>query len=296
MNIKKYLEEKKQIVEDSMNLLLPSINGLPHNLHRAMRYSIEAGGKRIRPILAIASCNAVGGDEEDVITAACSLEFIHTYSLIHDDLPAMDDDDYRRGKPTCHRAFNEATAVLAGDALLTAAFEVLSRYDLYRNIDPEIVLEIIHDISRAAGFAGMVGGQQADLEAERKSIGLPNLEFIHTHKTGALILASVKIGAKLGGCSDSELKSLIKYGEAIGLAFQVADDILDVTGTTSTLGKDAGSDEARGKATYPSLLGLKESKIRVVELLDLALSSISEFDSKADPLRGIAKQIVNRNN
>lgn len=294
MDIKKYLEEKKQLIEASMNELLPGINCLPRNLHRAMRYSIEAGGKRIRPILAIASCNAVGGDDRDVIKAACALEFIHTYSLIHDDLPAMDDDDYRRGKPTCHRAFNESTAILAGDALLTAAFEVLSRSDL--NNDPHILLEIIHDISHAAGSAGMVGGQQADLEAEGKSIDLPNLEFIHTHKTGALILASVKVGAKLGGCSDSELQSLVKYGETIGLAFQVADDILDVTGTTTTLGKDAGSDEARGKATYPALLGLKESKVRVVELLDLALAGISEFDDKADPLRAIAKQIVNRSN
>jgi len=294
MDIKKYLEDKKRLVEDTMNGLLPGEHDLPHNLHRAMRYSLEAGGKRIRPVLAIASCNAVGGDEKKVITAACSLEFIHTYSLIHDDLPAMDNDDYRRGKPTCHRAFDESTAILAGDALLTAAFEILSRKDLHNGIAPESMLEIIHDISRAAGSTGMVGGQQADIEAEGKQTDLPGLEFIHTHKTGALILASIKVGAKMGGCGKDELKSLTRYGEAIGLAFQVADDILDVVGSTATIGKDAGSDEARGKATYPSLLGLREAKIRAAELLDLALVSIKGFDKKADPLRAIASHIVNR--
>ena len=275
--------------------LLPGVKDLTDNLHKAMKYSLEAGGKRIRPVLAIAACEAVGGDVNKVIPAACALEFIHTYSLIHDDLPAMDDDDYRRGKPTCHRAFDEATAILAGDALLTAAFEVVSRKDLFEGSDPWIVMDVANDIARGAGAAGMVGGQQADMEAEGKDVDLPTLEFIHTHKTGALILASVKTGAKLGGGNESQINSLIRYGEFAGLAFQVADDILDVTGSTNALGKDAGSDEARGKATYPALMGVSEAKERAAELLDLALESLDDFDEKADPLRKIAKFIVERN-
>ena len=277
-----------------MTGLFPGGKKLTDDLHRAMNYSLEAGGKRIRPILTLAACEAVGGNIKNVMPAACALEFIHTYSLIHDDLPAMDNDDYRRGKPTCHRTFDEATAILAGDALLTAAFEMLSRKDLFNGVDPRINMEIINDIARAAGHAGMVGGQQADMEAEGKQVDLPTLEFIHTHKTGALILASVKAGAKLGGGNNSQIKALAKYGEYAGLAFQIADDILDVTGTTETLGKDAGSDEARGKATYPALLGLKEAKDRAKELLQLALDNLKNFDAKAAPLREIARYIVNR--
>ena len=269
---------------------------LTDNLHRAMNYSLEAGGKRIRPILAIAACEAIGGDIKKVMPAACALEFIHTYSLIHDDLPAMDNDDFRRGKATCHIAFDEATAILAGDALLTAAFEILSRRNLISDIDPAVNIEIINDIARASGAGGMVGGQLADMEAEgSESVDFPTLEFIHTHKTGALILASIKVGAKLGDASKEELKALVRYGEIIGLAFQIADDILDVTGNTETIGKETGSDEARGKATYPSILGLREAKLRAGELLDSAIESLNIFDEKAGPLREIATFIVNRN-
>lgn len=268
---------------------------LTDNLHRAMNYSLEAGGKRIRPVLALAACEAVGGDIKKVIPAACALEFIHTYSLIHDDLPAMDNDDFRRGKATCHIAFNEATAILAGDALLTAAFEVLSRRELFSDVSPAVMLEIIQDIAIASGAGGMVGGQLADMEAEgRSSVDFPTLEFIHTHKTGSLILASIKTGARIGMAGKTELKALVRYGEFIGLAFQIADDILDVTGNSAIIGKDAGSDEARGKATYPSLLGLKEARLRAAELLDSAIKSLKGFDEKADPLRGIARFIVNR--
>lgn len=294
MDIKKYLEEKKALVEQAMAGMTPGGKGLTDRLHQAMNYSLEAGGKRIRPILAIAACEAVGGDINKVMPAACALEFIHTYSLIHDDLPAMDDDYYRRGKATCHRAFDEATAILAGDGLLTSAFEILTRSDLFEGVDPSTAMEVANDIARAAGHGGMVGGQQADMDAEGKEVDLPTLEFIHTHKTGALILASIKAGAKLGGGSPEDIKALTKYGEAAGLAFQVADDILDVTADTSTLGKDAGSDEARGKATYPALLGLREAKNRAAELLDTAIDSLDKFDSKADPLREIARYIVNR--
>ena len=293
-NIEKYLKDKKSLAEEAMSGLVPDGKSLTATLYKAMRYSLEAGGKRIRPVLAMAACEAVGGELDRVMPAACALEFIHTYSLIHDDLPAMDDDDYRRGKPTCHKAFDEATAILAGDALLTAAFEVMSRKELFKGVDGDRILDAAHDIAKAAGAAGMVGGQLADMEAEGKMVDLPTLEFIHTHKTGALILASVKAGAKLGGAGGDELASLTKYGTFAGLAFQVADDILDVTASTETLGKDAGSDEARGKATYPALLGLKEARERAAELLDKAVSSLNGFDEKADPLREIARYIVDR--
>lgn len=278
-----------------MSGLITGGKTLTDNLHRAMNYSLEAGGKRIRPILAIAACEAIGGDIKKVMPAACALEFIHTYSLIHDDLPAMDNDDFRRGKATCHIAFDEATAILAGDALLTAAFEILSRRNLISDIDPAVNIEIINDIARASGAGGMVGGQLADMEAEgSESVDFPTLEFIHTHKTGTLILASIKVGAKLGDASKEELKALVRYGEIIGLAFQIADDILDVTGNTETIGKETGSDEARGKATYPSILGLREAKLRAGELLDSAIENLKMFDGKADPLREIAHYIVNR--
>lgn len=295
MNIKAYLDEKKSLIDAAIPALLPAGKNLTNNLQKAMKYSLEAGGKRLRPVLVMASCEAVGGDPQKAMPAGCALEFIHTYSLIHDDLPAMDNDDYRRGKPTCHRAFDEATAILAGDALLTAAFEILTRKDLFEEIDPAIILEVTNDIAKAAGARGMVGGQQADIEAEGKDIDLPNLEFIHTHKTGALILAAVKAGAKLGGGSEGEIRMLVRYGELTGLAFQIADDILDVTESTETLGKDAGSDEARGKATYPALLGLSEAKKRAEELLSLAIESLDRFGEKADPLRELAGYIVKRN-
>ncbi len=294
MDINNYLKEKKELTESALTDFLPGSKKLTDSLHRAMRYSLEAGGKRIRPVLALAACEAVGGEVKRVLPAACALEFIHTYSLIHDDLPAMDDDDFRRGKPTCHKAFDEATAILAGDGLLTAAFEVMSRRELFPSVDAETLLEVTNDISHGAGACGMVGGQQADIDAEGKEIDLPSLEFIHTHKTGALILASVKAGAKLGGGSEEQVKALTAYGEIIGLAFQVADDILDVEGTTESLGKDAGSDEARGKATYPALLGLKEAKERASDLLDKAIESLQDFDASADPLREIARFIVSR--
>ena len=295
MDITKYLTKKKLLIEQEMASLMPGGKGLTGKLHEAMSYSLEAGGKRIRPILTLAACEAVGGEMQRVMPAACAMEFVHTYSLIHDDLPAMDNDDYRRGKPTCHRAFNEATAILAGDALLTAAFEIMSNSDLFKGASLETVMDTTHDIARAAGAAGMVGGQQADMEAEGKEVDLPTLEFIHTHKTGALILASVKAGAKLGGGNKDQISALTKYAEIAGLAFQVADDILDVTGSTESLGKDAGSDEARKKATYPSILGLKEAKARAAELLDMAIDSLKDFDDKADPLRDIARYIVDRN-
>nr|WP_291317500.1 farnesyl diphosphate synthase [Desulfuromonas sp.] len=267
---------------------------MPATLHKAMRYSVFAGGKRVRPVLVLAACEAAGGEPQRALPAACALEMIHTYSLIHDDLPAMDDDDFRRGRPTNHKVFGEAVAVLAGDALLTEAFVLLSRPDAHGDLSAEASRRIIHIIGRCAGSLGMVGGQTVDMESEGKQVDLPTLEYIHTHKTGALILAAIQAGALAGGADEAAFGALSRYGEAAGLAFQVADDILDVVGNQEELGKDVGSDQARGKATYPALLGLAEARVRASELRDLALDALEPLGEKAEPLRRIADYIIDR--
>lgn len=295
MDLKAYLKERCILVDEALDRFLPKADELPFSLHKSMRYSVFAGGKRIRPILMLAACDAVGGDISQAMPAACAMEMIHTYSLIHDDLPAMDDDDFRRGNPTNHKVFGEAIAILAGDALLTEAFILMSRVEPSASLPPEAVLRVIQEISHCAGSHGMVGGQVVDMESEGKAeMDLATVQYIHTHKTGALIKASVKAGAILGGADETRLASLTTYGEAIGLAFQIADDILDIEGTTEEIGKDAGSDEARGKATYPAVMGLAESKKRAGELVDMALESLAGFDHRADPLRDIATYIVKR--
>jgi len=262
-------------------------------LKKAVRYSVFAGGKRIRPILAVAAAEAVGGTVEDAVTAGAAIECIHTYSLIHDDLPGMDNDDFRRGVPTSHKVFGEATAILAGDCLLTVAFSVLSDTSRF-SADGAQMLRVIHEIAEASGDRGMVGGQQADLESEGKEIDLPSLELIHIRKTGALIVASVRAGAILGGAAEHDLKSLTDYAKHLGLAFQITDDILDVTGTKEEMGKQTGKDHVRGKATYPALLGLAESKERARELIDRALASIAGFEDGAAALRAIARLVIER--
>jgi geranylgeranyl diphosphate synthase, type II len=293
MDLKDYLKQRCQLVDKALEGFLPDAGELPASLHGSMRYSVFAGGKRVRPVLMLAACETVGGDLERAIPAACAMEMIHTYSLIHDDLPAMDDDDFRRGNPTNHKVYGEATAILAGDALLTEAFILLSREE--QGGDPAARLRVIQEIAHASGSRGMVGGQVVDMESEGKGeIDLAILSYIHTHKTGALIRASVRAGAILGGATDEGIKALTRYGEAIGLAFQIADDILDVEGTTEELGKDAGSDQARGKATYPALVGLEVSKARAQELVQMALDSLAGFDERAEPLRAIASYIVKR--
>jgi geranylgeranyl diphosphate synthase type II len=293
MDLKDYLKQRCQLVDQALEGLLPAASELPASLHGAMRYSVFAGGKRLRPVLMLAACETVGGDLNNALAAACAMEMIHTYSLIHDDLPAMDDDDFRRGNPTSHKVYGEATAILAGDALLTEAFILLAREQQFP--DPAVRLRVIQEIAHASGSHGMVGGQVVDMESEGKSeIGLAMLSYIHTHKTGALIRASVRAGALLGGATDDSLAALTRYGDAIGLAFQIADDILDVEGTTEQLGKDAGSDQARGKATYPALVGLEASKARAQELVQMALEALSSFDQRAEPLRAIASYIVKR--
>lgn len=294
MDLNSYLKYRQQRIDTALDHHLPAEDTLPGRLHQAVRYSVFAGGKRLRPILMLAACEAVGGDTERVLPAACAMEMIHTYSLIHDDLPAMDDDDFRRGRPTCHKVYGDALAILAGDALLTEAFILLSGMAVDSQQSEDACRQAMHIVARCAGSRGMVGGQVVDMESEGKEIDLPTLEYIHTHKTGALILASVQVGALLGGANKTAYDALTRYAEAAGLAFQVADDILDIVGDQELLGKDVGSDEARGKATYPALLGLSVARQRARDLRDLALEGLTEFGETAEPLRQIAHYIVDR--
>lgn len=263
-------------------------------LYQAMRYSVMNGGKRVRPLLVYAACEALQGDIERADGAACAVELIHAYSLVHDDLPAMDDDDLRRGQPTTHKAFDEATAILAGDGLQSLAFEVLA--DRRRNPqDPEVRLQMLSALGGAAGPAGMVGGQAIDLGSVGQKLDREALETMHRHKTGALIEASVLLGALASGKADDlSLKALLQYARAIGLAFQVQDDILDVESDTATLGKTQGKDEAHDKPTYPSLLGLDAAKDYALELRDQALHVLRAFGNSAEPLRELARYIVER--
>jgi geranylgeranyl diphosphate synthase type II len=293
MDLRCYLKDRQAQVDAALQRFLPAEEILPASLHKAMRYSVFAGGKRIRPILLLAACEAVGGDPERALPAACALEMIHTYSLIHDDLPAMDNDDFRRGRPTSHKVFGEALAILAGDALLTEAFILLADPKVNR-LPAEVGREVIHLIGRAAGSLGMVGGQVVDMESEGKTIDFPTLEFMHIRKTGALILAAIQAGARIGGADTANFNALSQYGAAAGLAFQIADDILDVVGEQEKLGKEVGNDEARGKATYPALLGLQEARSRAAELRDRAVGALEPLGSAAEPLRQIAHFIVDR--
>ncbi len=263
-------------------------------LYQAMRYSVVNGGKRVRPLLAYAACEALGGDPARADGAACAVELIHAYSLVHDDLPAMDDDDLRRGQPTTHIAFDEACAILAGDGLQALAFEVLAEARLNPQ-DAETRLAMVTALARAAGSAGMVGGQAIDLEAVGRRIDQAALETMHRHKTGALIEASVRLGALASGQADAErLEALARYAGAIGLAFQVQDDILDVESDTATLGKTQGKDQAHDKPTYPALLGLEAAKTYAMALRDQALAALEGFGEGAEPLRELARYIVER--
>ncbi len=289
-----YLQVRMQLVEAALEAYLPKAATLPGSLHDAMRYSVFAGGKRIRPVLMAAACEAVGGQTEEIMPAAAALEMIHSYSLIHDDLPAMDDDDLRRGKPTNHKVYGEAIAILAGDGLLTEAFILLSNPQVLRTVSAVDRLEIIHQLAKASGSLGMVGGQVVDMESEGEQIDLPTLEYIHTHKTGALILAAIEIGAIIGGADEKQRRALHRYGEAAGLAFQVADDILDIVADQALLGKDVGSDAERGKATYPALLGLEGARQRARDLRDMAFAALEPFGEEGRPLRDIASYIIDR--
>ncbi len=289
--VKNWRERADQILEK----WLPEGNVVPERLHQAMRYSVFNGGKRVRPVLGYAAGQAVGIDIEHCDAPGAAIELIHAYSLVHDDLPAMDDDDLRRGKPTCHKAFDEATAILVGDALQSLAFHVLAR-GLNSHIPAEQRLQIIDELAVASGSRGMCGGQAIDLDGVGKQLNVAELENMHIHKTGALIRASVKMAALCKpGIESGQLKKLDHYAKCIGLAFQIQDDILDVEGNTETMGKVQGADEARNKPTYPALVGLDAARSMAKELYDDALQSLGEFGAKADALRWIADYIIHRN-
>jgi geranylgeranyl diphosphate synthase type II len=288
-----YFAEKIERINVALESILIT-SERPDRLLEAMTYSLMAGGKRFRSVLCVAAAEAVGGDLEDVLPAACALEMVHTYSLIHDDLPAMDDDDLRRGQATCHKAFDEATAILAGDALLTLAFQTLSSIATGRDQQAVKWLRVIQLISHAAGYCGMIQGQMLDIASEGSQLKLNELKTMHRLKTGALIEVSSRCGAELVDANSSQIQLLESYAQYIGLAFQVTDDILNVEGDPAIMGKAVGTDKLHQKSTYPSLLGLEESKTFARKLIGNALQALGSFDQKAEPLRAIAQYIIDR--
>jgi geranylgeranyl diphosphate synthase type II len=291
--LKAYLQDRQKIVEEALQHYLPGEDNVPSDIYKAVRYSVFNGGKRIRPILCLAAAEAVGGDLGPAIPVACALELIHAYSLIHDDLPAMDNDDFRRGKPTCHKVFGENVAILAGDALLTEAFVLLSHMEKVR-LSAERRLAVIQEIAQAAGINGMVGGQALDVLSGESVSDENTLYEIHRRKTGALIVAAVKSGAIIFNARKDKIQALAQYGINLGLAFQIADDILNVEGDRKLMGKETGSDAAHDKLTYPSLLGLDVAKEKLAKYIDAAIASLSGFDERARPLLVIARYIMER--
>jgi geranylgeranyl diphosphate synthase type II len=310
MDYPNFFDDNQRLIEAALGRLLPPANLVPTTIHRAMRYSVFAGGKRIRPMLCLEASRifSAGAPAQDIVSAlaestiragrtsaamdaGCAIEFIHTYSLIHDDLPALDNDDLRRGKPTCHKQFSEATAILAGDALLTLAFETLSNMF----VSPERCVQVIREVSSAAGTRdGMVGGQVADIEAERKPVTAEMLAYIHRSKTAALIRGSVIAGTICGGGNPDDVERMRRFGDNIGWAFQVVDDILDVEESSAALGKTAGKDQAQQKATYPALFGLQKSREFATELATTALDELATYGNRASRLRELAEFLVLR--
>ncbi|HEU0273360.1 MAG TPA: farnesyl diphosphate synthase [Candidatus Udaeobacter sp.] len=292
MNLKNYLRTRQKKVDRALDRYLPKANTKPATLHKAMRYSLFAGGKRLRPILCLAAAEACRGDIDNAVPLACAVECIHTYSLVHDDLPSMDNDDFRRGRATCHKVFGEGIAVLAGDALLTIAFEIAStarptsRYDISK---------LLREVAVAAGSQRLIAGQVADLEAEGKRVNRDQLRFIHENKTAAMLKSSVRLGAMSANADAKRLAAITKFGQRLGLAFQVIDDILDVTQTSEILGKSAGKDVAAKKATYPAVIGLEKSRAEARRLTREAHESLSVFrESDADTLHALANYLLER--
>ena len=293
LDLGEYVKARAAAVDVALDRFLPAESEPPEALHRAMRYSVFAGGKRLRPVLVIAGAEAVGGGMDDVMPTACAVELIHTYSLVHDDLPAMDDDDFRRGVPTNHRVFGEAMAILAGDALLTLAFG-LAVEPARPGTDPGRLRDALADIADAAGHAGMVGGQVVDLLSEGKQVGPDVVDYIHARKTGALIRTSLRVGARLCGATTAQIEALSAAGAAFGLAFQIVDDILDVVSSSAELGKTAGKDQAQEKATYPAVHGLDASRARARKLIEEAEAALADLGPRAEPIRALGRFILER--
>lgn len=293
MDFKLELKNKASNFENILKQWLPNEEEYQNTVIQAMNYSLSAGGKRLRPLITLEACKIVGGNEEDAIPFAVAIEMIHTYSLIHDDLPALDDDDLRRGRPTNHKVYGEAMAILAGDALLNYAFEVMLSNSINKK-DSNKYLKAINEIAKSSGVYGMIGGQVVDIESEGKTIDKDKLDFIHMNKTAAIIIGCMRAGAIIGGANDYELENITKYAKNIGLGFQIVDDILDIIGDESKLGKNIGSDLEKNKSTYPSLLGLDESKKIAKDLIQEAKKCISIFEDKNEFLIGLADYIVDR--
>ena len=292
MSLDEYLKARREAVERELERLVPHGEQRPSTIHQAMRHSLFAGGKRVRPILFVAAAEAVRGEAPEALAPACSLELIHTYSLIHDDLPALDNDDFRRGRPTCHKVFGDAMAILAGDALLTRAFQVLAEES---SAPAERRIVLVAELARAAGTVeGMIGGQVEDLEAEGQPIDADRLNYIHRSKTGALLRASVRMGATWADADAATFGRLDDYGRHVGFAFQIVDDILDVTADSSTLGKTAGKDAEQQKATFPALYGLDESRRKAREHYEAALAALEPLGRRAERLRQMAERVVTR--
>ena len=296
MDIQVYLDTQRNRVDGFLEKVLPSPTIEPAVLYQSMGYSLLAGGKRIRPILVIAAAQAFGYDKDDMLPLAAALECVHTYSLIHDDLPAMDNDDYRRGRLTNHKIYGEGLAILAGDGLLTMAFELCSLEGNGISFSSEQQLAIIRELARGSGHQGMVGGQVMDIQAENQEIDLSHLQRIHAYKTGRLIRAAVRIGGIIGGATSAQLEAITDYADDIGLAFQIADDVLNMVGNREVLGKDAGTDEKRGKKTYPSFFGVEGARQLGEQGVERAISRLNGFGPSADPLRQIASYIMARRN
>jgi geranylgeranyl diphosphate synthase type II len=292
MNLKAYLRSRRKEIDRALDYYLPKTNVKPTTLHKAMRYSLFAGGKRLRPILCLAAAEACRGRVSNALPLACALECIHTYSLVHDDLPSMDNDDYRRGRPTCHKVFGDGIAVLAGDALLTIAFEIVSRAKPAPRYDMSILLR---EIAVAAGSQKLIAGQVADLEAEGRKVKRDQLRFIHENKTAAILKSSIRLGAMSANADTKKLRAVTQFGHGLGLAFQVIDDILDVTQSSEILGKSAGKDIAAKKATYPAVIGLEKSRAEARRLTRQAHDALSVFrDGEAEPLHCLANYLLER--
>ncbi|MDU6114074.1 MAG: polyprenyl synthetase family protein [Paeniclostridium sordellii] len=293
MNFNCELKNRVNKIEQILNEYMPKEEGYQKKIFESMNYSLKAGGKRLRPILTLEACKIVGGEEEDAIAFAVAIEMVHTYSLIHDDLPALDNDDLRRGRKTNHKVYGEAMAILAGDGLLNYAYEIMLKESIGKN-DPEKYLKAINEIAKSAGIYGMIGGQVVDIESEGKKIDMDKLDFIHMNKTAAIIIGCMRAGAIIGNATDKQLEDITKYAKNIGLSFQIVDDILDIVGDEAKLGKNVGSDIDNEKSTYPSLIGLEKSKEVANQLIKEAKASINQMSKDNAFLNGLAEYIVDR--